>query len=358
MPVPLRSGPHCANSLPRVPSPRTRHSSSDLRVVAILPWLVASGSEAAGARAALHRLRIRHGTLGEAASNLALAIAGRLPRPLAYRAAGTLGRLRYRRQRRRLPVRPELARLATDEAQLELWKRRQCEERSYAALELERSLRAGRPAAAPIRFMGLAHLDAAIAEGTGALLYTFHLAGLMTLLSGLARLGYPLVAIRAGDEGFADESRLARLKRDATRSEQALGCRLLWMGQGNVTAGALATKALRRGEAVVAVTDMPLSRPSVEVELLGSRTVLSGGFATLAEASGAPLLDMFCHRAGRPYPLIASIGPPLNASDGVAATVQRCATRLEAHLERHPEVWIATPIAEFMNPAPALTAAA
>ena len=245
-----------------------------------------------------------------------------------------------------------------DAAQLELWKRRQCEQGSYAGLELRSAIRAGRLPPAAIRIEGLEHLEAALGEGAGALLYTFHLAGLPTLFGGLSAVGHPVSVLRAGEEGFADQSRLARAKSAGPRIERALGYRLLWMGRENFAAGAMAANALRRGEVVVAVVDLPVSRPAVEVELLASRTVVSGGFAMLAEATGAPLLDVFCYRDERPYPLRATIGPRLRASDEVASTVQRCITRFDEHLKRHPEVWVASPNASLMHRAPELRAAA
>jgi lauroyl/myristoyl acyltransferase len=319
---------------------------------------VASANEAGSTRGALGWLRARYGTPGEAAVSNVLATASRLPRQLGYRVARAVGLLRYLRQRRLMPVRPEIARLASDEAQLELWKRRQSEQRSYAGLELRRAIRAAGPPAGVIRIDGLGNLEGGLAEGAGAVLYTFHLAGLPTLFGGLARLGHPVAVIRAGEEGFADPFRLARARRQAPRLEEALGCRLIWMGRENFAAGAMAANALRRGEIVVAVVDLPVSRPAVEVELLGSRTVVSGGFAMLAEATGAPLLDVFCYRDRRPYPLRATIGAPLRASNGIASTVQACVTRLEEHLRRHPEAWVATPNAALMERAPALRAAA
>jgi lauroyl/myristoyl acyltransferase len=215
---------------------------------------------------------------------------------------------------------------------------------AYAGLEVKAGMREGRERSARLlRFHGLEHLDAALTEGRGALLYTLHLCGIYTLFAALAARGYEVNLIRRAPPASLSPWQLARAQRRDAAVERALGCRFLWMEPDNFGVAVQATNALRRNEVVVALIDHLHSGPGVEVEMLGAPTVLAGGYGRLAEAAGAPLLDVFLHRGARSHPLVAEVGAPLRPAKTLSATVQECASRLGAHLERHPEVWIASP---------------
>jgi lauroyl/myristoyl acyltransferase len=300
---------------------------------------VATGTDARGPQP-LERLKRRYGPPAEAAYDGALAAASRLPRAIGYPAARVIGLARYWRHRRRLPIRPELAQRAHDDGELLRWKRRQSEQRAYAGLENRLLLRAGcRRAARAVTIDGLGYLDAALDDGRGAVLYSFHVGGILTALAGVIVLEYPLNLIRVIPPADLEPARLARRRRENMLLQRALPCRYLWMEPDNFGVAVKAVNALRRNEVVTALVDHAHAERALEVELLGGRSRLPAGCGRLAQAAKAPMLDLFCYRGKRPYPLVAEIGPPLRPASDVPSTVQQCADRLAAKVERHPETW-------------------
>lgn len=241
-----------------------------------------------------------------------------------------------------MSLRPELDRLVADGARRDDLKRRQCAEVAYAALELSFATAGdrGRLARAS-RVLGTENLDAALAEGNGAILYSLHLCGVFTLVAALSALGHRVHVFRHAPPGQVDEAAAARARQHDRDFARAVGCGFLWMEPENFGVAVSAANALRRNEMLLALIDKPYSRDAVEVELLGGRTLLQSGHAVIARRTGTPLLDVFAHRGARAYPLVVELGEPHAGADDIPATVRECASRLEAHVRRHPEGWYA-----------------
>jgi lauroyl/myristoyl acyltransferase len=277
-----------------------------------------------------------------------LASAARLPAPLAYRVAGIAGDVKYRFQRDTMAMRPELERRAHDAAQLESWKRRQCQAIAYADMELSAfSGRRGRAGAARrdqasrrLPIAGLGHLDTALEKGNGAILYSLHLRGINTLFAALSVIGYTLNMVRHTPPSLLSPDGAARVRRREALLEAALGCRFLWMEPENFGVAVKAANALRRNEVVVMLVDKAYSKDAVEVDLLGTSATFVSGHVALAAMTGAPLLHTAVHR-GQGHGLRGEVGPPLAIEADMAHTVQASAGRLEQVIVRHPELWYA-----------------
>jgi lauroyl/myristoyl acyltransferase len=121
------------------------------------------------------------------------------------------------------------------------------------------------------------------------------------------------------------------------RQLERCGCATLWMEPSGFGVGVKALNALRRNEVVASPIDLSHSKDNAIVDFLGVPAPFPRGLATLAKASGAPLVSFFVHRdtGGR---LVAEIDEPFFVTD-VDAAVQQSATRLEQHVRRHPADW-------------------
>ena len=85
--------------------------------------------------------------------------------------------------------------------------------------------------------------------------------------------------------------------------------------------------------------DLPGQGAAVDVDLLGGRTRFASGPALLSQATGAPLLDFYLHRAETWAPVIAEIGTPFVAAGALEGAVASGAKKLDDHLRRDPAQW-------------------
>jgi acyl-CoA synthetase (AMP-forming)/AMP-acid ligase II len=111
------------------------------------------------------------------------------------------------------------------------------------------------------------------------------------------------------------------------------------MDPGNFDVAVKAMNALRRNRVLAMLIDMPHERLAVKTRWLDGDGYFSVGHAAVARAAGAPLLDLFIHRAERWTPQIIEIGTPFHVSGDEQEAVQLCAHRLETHIRRHPAEW-------------------
>lgn len=269
--------------------------------------------------------------------HLVLLLASFGPRKFGFTAARGLGWLKYRLRGRRIRMRPELERMAEPD-ELERWKRRLCELFAYEDLDYRVYAR-GRDPRTLITVRGLERLEDAVAEGDGAVLYSMHIVGVWTFLAALGAHGYSTTVIR-----YEPEHALVPMNRRLShRRIQVLEERFLsefhYMDPSNFGIAVKAAHALRRNRVVVVLIDKVWSKHTADVDFLGGSTTFVCGHALLAHATGAPLLDFFVHRDGRSGPQVAEIGPPLPLEESIEATCRSSASRLEAHVRKHPEHW-------------------
>jgi Kdo2-lipid IVA lauroyltransferase/acyltransferase len=291
-------------------------------------------------RPVLELVRVALGRSRHALFMLLLATASRLPSTMAHGVARTLGRIRHRLNRRRLTIDPGLVgALGATPEQVESWARRASELSACENLEayLYPRLRADELDEL-IHVEGSRHLEQALSQGRGAILFSVHVRGQFAFFPWLAAHGYPPTMVGFPPfTGMVPFDRRFRQWRWALLEER-FGCRMLWMGQDSFGVGVKAANVLRDKGVVVMFVDVANRRLGVEGEFLGVARRWTSGPALLAKTTGAPMLDFYVHR-DRDWRQIAEIGAPLQPTESLEETAQLCLERLEEHVRQHPAQW-------------------
>lgn len=261
-----------------------------------------------------------------------------LPDPLAVLAGRAVGAASYRlRRARREVVRRNLGRVLRGASEAEIDRRVRAAFRSYADYWVDGArlaLLTPDRVARTFSVEGIERLDAALAEGHGALLALPHLG--MWEIGGyfLARRGTPMTTVA---ERVEPEDLFEWFVGERTR----IGLRVLPAGSG--ATGEL-VRVLREGGLVGLVADRDLAGGGVEVELFGERTTLPAGPALLALRAGAPLFPAAVYQVpGRRYHGV--VRPALEVRrtgrlrEDVSILTQALAREFEELIRRAPEQW-------------------
>lgn len=276
--------------------------------------------------------------------SLVIALA-RLPRAGAYALARLVAHERYRRHREVLRTRVELTamQLGASPEEAEEWLRRGFEQRTFDDLECWTL-----PGSAPRTLSGLVEvhgkeiLDAALASGNGAIVYSGHFAGLFSAFATLGLLGYKVTLFRAQRlpnrynpiERWFYGRRLSWL-------ENAVGYHFLWTQPPNPAIALQAANALKRNEVVFVLMDVWSQAQSVEVEFLGAVANAPTGAYQLAQVARSPILGLRVRRGADPLPLRLQLEPPLDLSAGRNAVVEQQVALLEEEIRLDPANWTA-----------------
>lgn len=220
-------------------------------------------------------------------------------------------------------------------------------------LEILRAYRPGgwRPRLA---LEGREHLDAALAAGRGAVLWTspFSYADLVTKMT-LHDAGYAVSHLSAFSRGFSPNScwswtrsrfGMKVLSPLRTRIEDRyLRERVVIPLDGGLRWMRTLTDRLRAG-GVVSIRAGDVGERTLELPFLASTLRLATGPASLALATGAALLPVCCIRRG-PGDFVIAIEPPLRSGAGARGRdatddlVRAFAARLEGWVRRQPHLW-------------------
>jgi len=302
-------------------------------------------------------------------------LAARLPASLAYRTAcwrGDLG-FRYRAGKRSEIVR-NLRRvlgdeLGPDEAERlaqEYFRRISCE-----VIDVMRLRGRARSLGKLVEIRGREHLDAALAEGKGAILCTAHFGSYSSAFSLLHASGFPLTVIGLLNWKHAPGmSSVERRFWDFVYARRLLRHRQRPMIEplpGRLQVAAQAAVALRANEVVAICSDpAPIDAHrtrSVEIPFLGRQARLAPGVVTLARLTGAPVLMAFIRRSADYHHQVLEISPPVPMQGETATAFGRCVAAIEAAIRTSPahwEFWGNTEnlVASGLLPAAALTGTA
>lgn len=275
-----------------------------------------------------------------------LALLSLLPLRLAYRVARGMSRVWCALDvtRRKATTAALAARLQIDRAQAEPITRRSFELMCCDDLESWLIPRLSRASVGRlICFEGLGHLDAALARGRGAVLYSGHIWGSRLCIVGLGLLGYRIAVVRLRlNVGSRDPVRRWLFDRYRRTVETRLGLRILGSGgrDGRMAIGPLCVSALRRNEIVALKSDRLYkknTRPGdLDVSFLDGEARFRPGGAVVARAAGAPLLSIWVHRPVDLLPSQCVIGPPVEAGGDVSVVVAAQAARIEAEVRHDP----------------------
>jgi len=279
---------------------------------------------------------------------LLLPVLAFLPARLAFSAARWRGRRRFRRigpevkDRMRRDLRLVFGPL--EEARIDALLEESVEIISCDELDLFFYPRFGRGGFSRIvQVEGLEHLDAALEEGRGAILFSAHFGGAQGFLGVLAARGYRLFGIV---RSFARDSWVQRINFGwrAWFLERVQNGPILFAGQGSLRE---ALRCLREGRVGWIIIDAPPGRTRrvVKVEFLGQPCHLSYGLIELAEAADAPVLPFFVYYTA-PHLRRAVIGAPIEFSrdpDPQVArrhNLRRCLEWVEEAISLAPSHWM------------------
>jgi lauroyl/myristoyl acyltransferase len=278
-------------------------------------------------------------------------VLARLPAAAGYGVARRRGDWLWRRQTGK---RAELARnvqrvlgseltaAAVHDLTREWFRNASCE-----ALDIKRLHGSGRALRRLVEIRGQEHLDAALAQGRGAIVCSAHFGSFDSAFSMLGACGFPVttigrwqhnftVGLSSAERRFWDRVYARPLRRHRNRPNIEP-----WTGRFDVAARAAST--LRAGEVLTIAIDAPpidsdLNR-AVEVPFLGRTARLLPGAAAIAQATRSPVLMCFAYRRPDYRHQVLEISAPV-PTDGDAATVLgRCVAAMSAAIVRSPAHW-------------------
>lgn len=179
----------------------------------------------------------------------------------------------------------------------------------------------------PIRWDGLARLDALRAGGRGVLVLTGHVGAFDLLACEIARRGVPLhVVSRRLRAAWLDRFWWQRRARAGVRLHDARG-----------SAAALVS-ALRRGEVVALVLDQHAPPPDgAPLPFFGEPAYTSLALARMSRAASVPVLPAFLLRGRRGLELV--VDPHIQPESDRFAATRRYNEVLERIIRRHPDQW-------------------
>jgi lauroyl/myristoyl acyltransferase len=198
-----------------------------------------------------------------------------------------------------------------------------------------------------VEVRGREHLDAALAEGNGAILCSAHFGSYICAFSLLDASGYPVTSIGRWWWNYPPGgSSAVRRMWDLVYARRVLRHRKrpnIEPWPGRVQVAVQAATALRGNEVVTICSEAPpldteLAR-AVEVPFLGRKARLLPGVVTLAQLTGAPVLMTFAHRTGDYRRQVVEISPPVPMEGGTAAAFGRCVAAMDAAITANPVEW-------------------
>jgi lauroyl/myristoyl acyltransferase len=184
------------------------------------------------------------------------------------------------------------------------------------------------------RCLGIEHVAAAVAAGTGAVLALPHLGNWDFAGAWLALQGYTVTVV-------AEPVEPPELFEWFATTRAQLGMRVVPLSP---SAGTEVLRAVRNNEVVCLLSDRDLTGDGIEVEFLGERTTLPGGPAMLALRGGAPLLPAGCYfrTGGRHETHILEAVPTERTGrirDDLGRVTQTLAQRFEDLIRVAPTHW-------------------
>jgi KDO2-lipid IV(A) lauroyltransferase len=283
---------------------------------------------------------------------VAAPLAALLPARLAYRVACWRGDMhfRYRAGKRseivrnlRLVLGDELGPDEAERLARDFFRFRSCH-----VIDVMRLRGRARALGKLVEVRGREHLDAALAEGNGAILCSAHFGSHASAFSLLHASGFPVTSIGRWHWNY---------KPGLTSVERRF-CDFVWARRemrhrqrpniepcpGRVQVAAQAAAVLRANEVVTICSDAaPLDADrtrTIQVPMLGRQARLLPGVVTLARLTGAPVLMAFVYRSADYRHQVLEISPPVPLRGETATVFGRCVAAMDAAIRRNPAQWI------------------
>jgi lauroyl/myristoyl acyltransferase len=282
-------------------------------------------------------------------------VLARMPATLGYRIACWRGDWLYRRHTAKRAsterhlrhfLGGDLGRTATRRAARDWFRFASCE-----AVDVMRLRHRARPLRRLVTIEGREHLEAALAEGKGAILCCAHFGSYNSALSVLHTSGVPVTTIgrwqykytagmSSAERRFWDWVLARRVRRHRQRP-------MIEPWPGRVEVAALAASALRANEVVTISIDAPPldidKARAVDVRFLGHQARLVPGIVTLARLTGAPVLMCSVYRSADYRHQVLEISDPVPMAGDTTTAFGRCVAGVSAAIRRSPASWVYWP---------------
>ena len=218
---------------------------------------------------------------------------------------------------------------------------------SCEVIDIMRLRNGARPLQKLVEFRGREHLEAAMAAGKGAILYSAHFGSFESAFSLIHASGIPVTSIGHWWWNF-DPSASPAVR---WFWEFAYARRLLRYRQGpniepwagRIMSGVQAVRTLRRNEVVTILPDaIPQEHDEsrvVKVPFLGGEATFLPGVIHLARSSGAAVLMVSAIRSADYRHQVVEISPPLSLEGELREAFARCAAEMEATIRTSPALW-------------------
>jgi KDO2-lipid IV(A) lauroyltransferase len=171
--------------------------------------------------------------------------------------------------------------------------------------------------------------------GRGAIVVTPHFGNWDIAAAAAASRGLRLTAVT---EHFGDDA----LNQQVVAARERIGMKVVPL---SVSAGKAVLTALRHGEVVALVCDLPPKEGrTVTVRVCGQDAVVPAGPALLALRTSAPVVPIMCHRRASNRYLLqvqskVEFEPGGDSDRDVEALAQAIMARFEPYLRASPEQW-------------------
>ncbi|MGB8343330.1 MAG: lysophospholipid acyltransferase family protein [Ktedonobacteraceae bacterium] len=277
-------------------------------------------------------------------------LAAFLPTPLAYGLARLYGDWRYQRDRARREMIArnlgeglceQLSEVERVSIVRDFFRLRYCE-----AVDMLRLAGNRQAFTRLVEIRGQEYLDAALAEGKGAVLCGAHFGSYYASASPLLASGIPVTIFGlfpAITEEPAPSTVWFAWQRGMAHHTDNYSYRPAIQARQAHAALRIANR-LRANEVIAMNIDLPAktatSQRTVSTTLLGKQTEMPSGCVTIAHLTDAPILMYFLHRSADWRHQVLEILPPIAMADDMAITFGRCIAAVEAAILRNPAHWI------------------
>jgi lauroyl/myristoyl acyltransferase len=218
---------------------------------------------------------------------------------------------------------------------------------SCEVVDVMRLRHGARPLRRLVKIDGREHLEAALADGNGAILCSAHFSSFDCAFSMLGASGFPVTTVGRWQHKYT--ARLSAVERQFWDLVYAKPLRQHrkrpniepWPGRFDVAARA--ATVLRANEVLTIAIDAPPldydQARSVAVPFLGHQAGLLPGVVTLARLTGAPVLMAFLCRSPDYRHQVLRISPPVPLDQDTATAFGACVAQVSAAIWASPAHW-------------------
>ncbi|MDD3345570.1 MAG: lysophospholipid acyltransferase family protein [Candidatus Omnitrophica bacterium] len=187
-----------------------------------------------------------------------------------------------------------------------------------------------------VEFVGVEHLDRALAKGKGVILVSAHFGNFPLLLGRLAVAGY-----KTG--GIMKPMHDTRMEEVFRKKRDKYGVRTIYSQPRNTCVNET-IQALRNNEIIFIPIDQNFGSGGVFIEFFGQKAATATGPVILAQRTGAALIPCFiirqpgdCHKAvfEPEMELVQGTG----AHDTVTMNIQNLTDIIESYIRKYPAEW-------------------